>query len=227
MKETICIIPARGGSKGIPKKNILPLAGKPMLAWSILQAKASKTLANNVYVSSDSDEILSVAESFGARAIQRPIEISGDTASSESAIIHAYQEISKTKQVDYIVFLQPTSPIRKMDDIENAIQKIKKTGADSLLSVQPLRDYFLWKQQGKSHMSLNFDYKNRKRRQELEVTYLENGSIYIFKPELLLQNNNRLGGNIEVYEMDKMHSVQVDEPAEFKLCEQILKTLYP
>lgn len=225
MGISVCIIPARGGSKGIPNKNILNIAGKPLLAWSIESAIKTPSLNGHVYVSSDSNEILTVAEKFGAQAIKRPDAISGDTASSESAIIHAYEEIKKrtTEEIDYIVFLQPTSPVRAVNDIEQALNKIKVEKADSLLSVQVLKDYFIWGQEGDSVNSKNFDYKNRKRRQDIESTYLENGSIYIFKPELLLNSNNRLGGKITIHEMSKSHSQQIDEPEDFQICEYYLK----
>ncbi len=225
--SVVCIIPARGGSKGLPKKNILPIAGKPLVAWSIEQALCSKTLGKNVFVSSDSPEILDVAKTFGAKAIIRPNEISNDSSSSESALVHAYNEIKmQVPDIEYIVFLQPTSPVRSQDDIENAIQKIKADKADSLLSVQPLRDYFIWGKEHDTFSPQNFDYKNRKRRQEIETTYLENGSMYIFKPEILLKQNNRLGGKISVYEMDKVHSQQIDDERDLELCEYFLKRYY-
>lgn len=225
MGISVCIIPARGGSKGIPGKNILEIAGKPLLAWSIESALKSETLNHHVYVTSDSADILAVAEKYGAQPISRPDTISGDQASSESALIHAYDEIKKrtSEVIDYIVFLQATSPVRASNDVELALQKIFAEKADSLLSVQPLKDYFIWGQEADSFNSKNFDYKNRKRRQDIETTYLENGSIYIFKPEILLKTNNRLGGKITVFEMSKTHSQQIDEPEDFQLCEYFLK----
>jgi CMP-N,N'-diacetyllegionaminic acid synthase len=225
MGHVVCLIPARGGSKGIPNKNLIPLAGKPLVAWSIVRALNSPSIGKNVFVTSDSDEILATSVQYGAQAIKRPQEISGDTASSESALVHALGEISKTLKgtIDYVVFLQPTSPVRKPDDIENAIQTIKRENADSLLSVLPLRDYFIWGHEDGKVVSKSFDYRNRKRRQEIEKTFLENGSIYVFKPDILLKGNNRLGGKIALYEMDKIHSQQIDEKDELELCEYFLK----
>jgi CMP-N,N'-diacetyllegionaminic acid synthase len=221
----VCIIPARGNSKGIPKKNLLPLANKPLLQWSISQALDSK-LVDEVYVSSDSAEILTLAKKLGAKGIKRPADISGDTASSESALIHAYEEIKGAGKIDYIVFLQATSPVRKKTDIDDAIKKIQAEHADSLLSVKVLKDYFIWqKTEAGTFEPTNFDYKNRKRRQDLAATYLENGSIYVFKPEILIQNKNRLGGKICVYEMDPACSFQVDDPSDIKICEYFLTQL--
>lgn len=224
--NVVCIIPARGGSKGIPDKNIKMIAGKPLIQWSIEHAVASRAINVGVYVSSDSDDILRVAEKAGAIPLKRPDELSSDTATSESALKHAILEIRKSVHVDYVVFLQCTSPIRKHDDIDNALATMIEQDADSLLSVLKIKDYFVWQDKISSFngaSSLNFDYKDRKRRQDLPTQYLENGSIYIFKPQVLMNSNNRLGGKIALYPMEKFCSQQIDDDAEFMLCESILK----
>ena len=214
---------SRGGSKGIPKKNIIDVGGKPLVTWSINQALASRYLNNNVYVSSDSDEILEISSEYGAQKIRRPDELSGDMISSELALIHALDEIEKIQgTVDFIVFLQATSPLRKIDDIDNALKKLIEAKADSLLSVHPIHDFFIWDKKNETHISENFDYKDRKRRQDLPTKYLENGSIYIFRPEILRNMKNRLGGKIEVYEMDKIHSLQIDNLDELELADYFL-----
>lgn len=223
-----CIIPARGGSKGIPGKNIKPLAGKPLILWSIEQALNSSRINQGVYVSSDSDAILDEAEKAGAIAIKRPDSLASDSASSESALQHAIEVIQSKSDIDLIVFLQCTSPVRKKDDIDNAVAQLLENEADSLLSVLTIKDYFVW-QAGTSHQasasSVNFDYQSRKRRQDLPTQYLENGSIYVFKPEVLEQYGNRLGGKIALYPMEKYCSQQIDDDAEFMLCEAILNGL--
>lgn len=229
MDNIVCLIPARGGSKGIPGKNIADVGGKPLVAWSVLQGLGSPSLNKQVYVTSDSSEILQVAERFGGRTIRRPDDLSGDKASSESALVHALGEIAHLDErpIDWVVFLQPTSPVRKPGDIENAIQTVKREKADSLLSVQPLKDYFIWGHDSSGQVvSKSFDYRQRKRRQDLEPTYLENGSIYIFRPDILLKGGNRLGGKIALYEMDKIHSQQIDEPEDLDLCGYFLRRHY-
>ena len=223
-----CIIPARGGSKGIPGKNIKMLAGKPLINWSIEQALESKWITGGVYVSSDCQEILQVAARAGAIPIRRPELLACDTASSESALIHAIDAIEQDSRPDYLVFLQCTSPIRQRDDIDNAIETVITQDADSLLSVLKIKDYFVWQESNElncSASSVNFDYTDRKRRQELQTRYLENGSIYVFKPDVLQRFNNRLGGKIALYPMEKFCSQQIDDEAEFLLCESILKGL--
>ncbi|MCY7296219.1 acylneuraminate cytidylyltransferase family protein [Alteromonas sp. a30] len=223
-----CIIPARGGSKGIPGKNVKTLAGKPLIQWSIEQALNSQRINKGVYVSSDSDAILSVAETCGAIAVKRPDELSSDTASSEAALQHCIDVIRSQHDIDLIVFLQCTSPIRQQDDIDNAIATLLASEADSLLSVLTIKDYFVWQDSAnnnESAHSVNFDFQNRKRRQDLPTQYLENGSIYVFKPDVLAQYNNRLGGKIALYPMEKYCSQQIDDDAEFMLCDAILRGL--
>ncbi|MFC1580601.1 cytidylyltransferase domain-containing protein [Thermodesulfobacteriota bacterium] len=207
----ICIIPARGGSKGIPNKNIIDFCGKPLLAWSILQAKESQYV-KEVYVSSNSEEILSVAMEYGARAIPRPDELSTDFATSESALRHAIDEIeTQERRVDLVVFLQVTSPLRASEDIDQAILQLLNKESDSLLSATVLDDLCAFKQQGEKLLGITYDPYNRGRRQTRDLFYHDNGSIYIFRPNILRSNNNRLGGKIEVYEMPFWQSIEIDE----------------
>lgn len=213
--KIIAIIPARGGSKGIPKKNIVNFAGKPLLAWSILEAKLSKIISE-VYVTSDSSEILEIAEKYGARSILRPKGISGDTASSESALLHALSRIRE--EPDYVVFLQATAPLRKPDDIDNAIKRIIKQKADSLVSFIELRE-FIWSKAKGRLISLTFDYKNRKRRQELGPLLRENGSIFIFKPAILRRFKNRIGGRMAAYIMEPWQRADIDDKTDLEYCE--------
>lgn len=217
----VCIIPARGGSKGIPGKNIVDFAGKPLIAWSIEQAIKSKYI-KDVYVSSDSDDILSISSSFGAKTIKRPADISGNAATSESALLHALSEIKPAPEL--IVFLQAVAPLRKSEDIDRAIEKISGDNADSLFSGSYLGNFFVWMETEKGLKSLNYDFENRKRRQDIDKSYVdksyvENGSIYIFKPEVLKNGNNRLGGRISLYEMEFWQSFEIDTTEDLELCE--------
>jgi len=222
MSPIVTIIPARGGSKGIPSKNIHPIAGVPLISYSIQHSLGSPSI-DHTYVSTDSEAIATIAEAEGARIIKRPPAISEDTATSESALIHALEKIeTEIGAVSTVVFLQCTSPIRLPDDIENAIRQFENENADSLLSVCPVRDFFIWKKINDSAQSTNYDFKNRKRRQNIEKTYLENGSIYIFKPQLLKETNNRLGGKISFYEMPFWRSWQIDNKVDIPVVEHWL-----
>jgi CMP-N,N'-diacetyllegionaminic acid synthase len=222
----VAIIIARGGSKGIPKKNIIDFCGKPLISWTIMQCLNSKKISS-VWVSSDSKEILDISQRYGANIIQRPDKISGDSEASESAWAHAIKLInglSNSEKVDYILAPQVTSPLRHSSDFSNAIERIVKKKADSLVSVAEVEDFFMWKKNdGENPNSINYDYRNRKPRQEIEATYLENGSFYIFKPKVLKDNNNRLGGKIELFEMDRYKMFQIDNHEDIELASVIMK----
>jgi CMP-N,N'-diacetyllegionaminic acid synthase len=218
----ICaIIPARGGSKGIPRKNLIEFAGKPLLTWSIEQARSSRFI-DATYVTSDSQEIREVARRSGAGTIQRPHEISGDRATSESALRHALEILSTN--FDYVVFLQATSPLRRIYDIDNAVRRIQDDDSDSLFSASKLVDFNLWEARDGSLKSVNYDYKNRKPRQECtNELWIENGSIYVFKPDILYTYDNRLGGRISLYEMELWQAFEIDEPDDIPLCETFFR----
>lgn len=222
--QILFIIPARGGSKGLPGKNIKPLNGIPLLTHSVQHALHSK-FDKKVVVSTDDSAIAEVAIASGAEVIERPIDISGDTASSESALIHALTSVENSGYIpDLIVFLQCTSPIREPDDIDNAIDLIIKEQSDSLLSASP-NHRFIWKKGPEGFYSVNYDYNKRQRRQDLEPEFVENGSIYIFKPWVLKKNNNRLGGKVSLYLMSDESSYEIDSAMDFMIIENLMKGL--
>jgi CMP-N-acetylneuraminic acid synthetase/3-deoxy-D-manno-octulosonate 8-phosphate phosphatase KdsC-like HAD superfamily phosphatase len=263
MNKVLCIIPARGGSKGIPRKNLKLLAGKPLLAHSILHAKQTPSIAR-IVVSTDDDEIAAVAREWGAEVVPRPPEISGDKASSESALLHTLDTLQSTPELqvsglrshpsppapqasgfspqpsapspssdlrpltsvlyqpDLVVFLQATSPMRAPDDIQRAIETLKRDGADSLLSVGPVHG-FVWRvEKDGSTRSFSYDHLHRPRRQDAPEDLIENGSLYIFKPWVLRKYNNRLGGKIALHRMSVLDSFQIDEPGDFELLEALM-----
>ena len=218
------IIPARGGSKGIPRKNLLELCGKPLLAWSIEQAGAARTI-NQVWVSSDSDEILGVATRYGARPIRRPEALAGDDASSESAWLHAVDEIERSgASIDLVVGMQVTSPLREASDLDNALRDFHAQRYDSMLSCSEIRDYFVWRHGPDGQpISVSYDYRRRLPRQTIARHYLENGSFYIFTPDLLRRTGNRLGGRIGLYAMEPYKMFQIDTEDDVILCQAIMR----
>lgn len=220
--KVLVIIPARGGSKSIPRKNVLPLDGKPLIAYTIEQAQAAN-LVNRVIVSTDNAEIESVSVKYGAEVIPRPDEISGDTDPSESALIHSLSFLEQTESYkpDLVVFLQCTSPVRQPTDIDRAIQTLKDDGADSLLSVVRFHT-FMWHFVNGEAKPLDYDYRSRPRRQDRKLQFIENGSIYVFKPSILHKFGNRLGGRITLHEMDSSSSVDINTIDDFELCESLL-----
>ena len=215
----ISIIPARGGSKGILRKNIKFLYNKPLIAYSIEQSLKSK-LINDTFVSTEDDEIKIISRKYGAKVINRPPELATDTASTESVLLHASEVLNNN--FNYMVLLQPTSPIRYSKQIDKAIELIISQKGDSLLSVFENHS-FLWAKNG---TSINFNYKTRPRRQDKDWELVENGSIYITRKEILLKEKNRLGGKILTYLMPRWMSFEIDEQLDFELVEYLLKTKY-
>ncbi len=222
MGKCVAIIPARAGSKGIINKNIINFCNKPLIAWTIEQAKRAKCI-DEVYVSTDGDQIASISEQFGAKVIWRPKEIASDIASSEDALIHAIDTIEKDNFVSRVVSLHATSPTRIMDYIDNAMLVFENGNYYAVFSMSILEDYCIWEERNGKIESWSYDYRKRGRRQERKKMYLENGSIYIFTPEILRENNNRLGGKIGMYEMPFDHSYEIDSVEDIAICEFFMK----
>lgn len=219
--STVAIIPARGGSKGIPRKNLRLVGGLPLIVHTIRQAMES-TAVDRVYVSTDDAEIAEVSVSYGARVLLRPDDISGDTASSEAVLQHALPLMQADGAVDLMVFLQCTSPIRDQSDIDAAIATLWAEQADSLVSVAPSHR-FLWSQGTDGPRALNYDPANRPRRQDMAPQYVENGSIYIFKPWVLTQCNNRLGGRIALHVMSPRSAFEIDDELDLSIIDFLLR----
>ena len=219
----VAIIPARGGSKGIPKKNITPLNGKPLISYTIQQALKTPEI-NKIIVSTDDPEIKKVSKKYKAQVIDRPTNIAGDTATSESAIEHVLTELQKQKYTpDIIVFLQCTSPIRKNDDISNAINLLKDKNYDSVFSAT--ENYpFIWLDKNGNLEPLNKTYQQKRpMRQDRYPEYIENGSIYVFTKESFDKTKNRTSGKKGIYIMPYEHSFEVDSLFVLWLCEQIIR----
>ena len=219
--NVIAIILARGGSKGIPRKNVLDFAGHPLVAWTVMQAKLSKEI-DEVYISSDSDEILEIAKNYGANTIKRPEEISGDTAKSEDAIIHAISILGADQEM--IIMLEPTAPLRKVDDIDNCIKMFRNEEWDSCFSGALLQDFLLWKRDKNGNLnSLNYDYRNQGPRQLREPDYVENGAIFVFKPKIMVNEKNRFGGKIGLFPNNFWQSFEIDDPEDWEFVELIFR----
>ena len=218
----VAIIPARGGSKGIPQKNLRSVAGKPLIAHTIGQALAADKV-QRVIVSTDDPEIESISRQYGAEVMRRPGNISDDFASSESALMHVLSELRHHEgyEPDLIVFLQCTSPIRQPMDIDQAILKLQAENADSLLSVVPSHR-FIWVEANGETKPLNYDYKNRPRRQDLQPQFVENGSIYVFKPWVLESLRNRLGGKLALYVMQEDSAWDIDSLFDLEVVDKLM-----
>ena len=220
--KPVAIILARGGSKGIPNKNIVDFCGKPLLAWTIEHCLAGGV--DLVYVSSDADEILTTGEKYGAHSIRRPSDISGNEATSESGWIHALDLIEKEIGiVDWVLAPQATSPLRTAEDIRNGLKIANSNQYDSLFSCSIAGDLFYWEKRNGIFESSNYDWKNRQRKQDFQAQYIENGSFYLFKPEIIRKYNNRFGGRIGIVEMNFWQMFEIDYPEDLRICEALME----
>jgi N-acylneuraminate cytidylyltransferase len=224
MGDVAAVIPARGGSKGIPGKNLVEFCGRPLLVWSIEQALAVDGIAS-VWVSSESEPILAAAEAAGAETIERPREISADDASSEAAWLHAIDVLEEGGvELDLVVGMQATSPLREPSDLARALDDVAAQGCDSLFSAAALDDFYIWSRSADGAFdSMNYDWRNRGRRQEFGTQYVENGSFYVFRPGGIRETGNRLNGRIGVTEMELWKSFEIDTPEDLDLCETLMR----
>jgi N-acylneuraminate cytidylyltransferase len=218
-----CIILARGGSKGILKKNIINFCGKPLLAWTIEQCLNVDNVSD-VWVSSDDNDVLDVAKFYGAKIIKRPLDISGDTATSESAWLHAINYLEdRNIPLDVVLAPQVTSPLREVVDINNAISKFIKGDYDSMFSASIADDLFFWEESNNGIDSINYDYKNRKRRQNLKEQIIENGSFYLFKSKIIQNSDNRFGGKIGYSKMEFWKMFEIDNVEDLRMCSALMQ----
>ncbi|MCC9017129.1 cytidylyltransferase domain-containing protein [Flavobacterium lipolyticum] len=181
--KTIAIIPARGGSKRLPQKNIKLLGGIPLLAHSIMYAKANSAIIEEIYVSTDDENVKKIALEYGAKVIDRPADISGDHEATASALKHVLQNIDH--EVENVVLLQPTNPVRPESLLKETFEIYQKEDSDSLFTVS--RNY---KKFGKitDQKFVPYNYKIGQRSQDMEPIYFENGLLYITKASLILED---------------------------------------
>ncbi len=217
--NTVAIIPARGGSKGIPHKNIVPCAGKPLLAWTIEAALAANSVSQ-VIVSSDDQAILDCAVAAGALAFRRSDRLAQDDTPTEPVIQEVLQSL--TEEPAAVVLLQATSPVRTGQQIDEAVAMIER-GWDSVLSVVPSHAFLWWQTAGRGHP--NYDPDRRPRRQDMQQ-FQENGSIYVTTLRQWQRSKNRIGGRIGLYVMPEESALQIDTPLDLYLVEKILERLY-
>lgn len=220
-KTVVAIIPARGGSKGVKRKNLRNVGGKPLIAWTIEEARKSKYL-DRVILSSEDDEIIDIAMKYGCDVpFKRPVELARDDTPGIEPVLHALSQIIR---YDYVVLLQPTSPLRNADDIDKCIANCISINALSLVSVKELDTSPYWMLKldynGNIHPLLN-KWEESKRRQELPVVYALNGAVYVAKYEWLIKNRNFLSKDTKTYIMPAERSIDIDSEFDLKMVNYI------
>lgn len=209
--KIVSLILARGGSKGIPNKNIIKLNNKPLISYVI--NASLKSNVNETWVSSDSDEILKISKKYGSKIIKRPDELSTDFSTSEDALIH----FAKNIDFDILVFIQPTSPLLKSKYINKGLKMIINKQYDSVFSAYEEHWKPFW-----SNVPIGWDINNRPRRQDKEKYYVENGAFYITTRENLLSSKNRYSGNIGKVIMPINESFQIDTFDDLELIKKLI-----
>lgn len=223
-KKIVVLIPARGGSKGIPNKNIIDFQGMPLIQHSIEYAKQSKYI-DNIYVSTDNSEIKLISINCGATVIDRPKNISRDESSTESAIQHFVDTISLDLD-SIIVLLQPTSPLRPSNSLDEILKEMVDKNLDSIFTISALHPLTWNIIDGK--IKSNYNYKQRPRRQDFtdnQILYDENGSVYIFSLSMFKENKNRIGGKIGYFVFNEEYGKQIDTYFDLHIIDSIAQYL--
>ena len=221
----LAVIPARGGSKGIPLKNIYPVNGKPLLMYSLEMIKQVE-FDGDIVVSTDSERIKEVAASVpGIEIVDRPEDISGDKASTESALLHALEVMEKRKECVYdaVVTLQATSPLRTPQTVEACFKQYEtdRDKYDALLTLTETRiDY--WIKDGDVHYRRLYPDAPR-RRQDREPIYIENSAVYITDKQSLIETGSVLGHAVNGYVIPEREGVDINEPMDILIAEELLK----
>lgn len=219
--SAVAIIPARGGSKGIPRKNVRPLAGEPLVVHTIRHATSAAAI-DRVVVSTDDDEIAEVSRKAGAEVVMRPAAIAGDSAASETALLHVLEQLAATGyRPDEVVFLQCTSPLRRPGELDRAIAYFREGRFDSLftgLCTNPFR----WRRTANGMERINYAIGDRPMRQAREPEFVETGSFYITRRTLLESTGVRLGGKIGCWEMPPLYAFEIDSLEDFDVCAALI-----
>jgi CMP-N-acetylneuraminic acid synthetase/spore coat polysaccharide biosynthesis predicted glycosyltransferase SpsG len=213
----VAIIPARGGSKGIPRKNVRLLNGKPLIAYVIETAKRAKNI-DKVVVSTEDEEIASVSKQYGAEVIMRPPELSTDEVPLDPVIDYTVKRIEENFNVNIVVTIQPTSPLLKTETLEEIINKVQAEDLDTIITAVDDR-HLAWNKIDNQFVPR---YTKRVNRQYLPSEFRETGAVFATKREFVTENN-RIGNNLSLFEVDKYESVDIDSPLDWWVAEKLLR----
>jgi len=214
--ETVAVIPARGGSKGVPRKNLRRVGGIPLIARAITTARAADRI-DRVVVSTDDPQIAAVAHEWGADVVTRPAALSGDTASSESAVEHALGELARLGiDVGVVVLIQATSPFIDPADVDAAVERVRAGESDCVFSAVESWG-FLWRTASAGAVGINHDHRRRPRRQEREPEFLETGAFYVMDAAGFRSAKHRFFGRIGIALVPEAHAIEIDTEEQLAL----------
>ena len=221
--KVISIILARGGSKGLPNKNILKINNKPLISYTIEASLNSKFISKTI-VSSDSEEIINISKRCGAETLIRSEKLSGDEIASETVISNVLDNILNINQYDYLILLQPTSPLRNENHIDEAFDIFFDTNANSLISCKkidnaPLKAFVLENNYLRGISNNNFPFM---RRQDLPSLFMPNGAIYICSIKEFKKNLSLFSDKTIMYEMDNNSSIDIDNMNDLIIAERLI-----
>jgi CMP-N-acetylneuraminic acid synthetase len=216
------VIPARGGSKQIPRKNIREICGVPLIAWNIDAARRAR-LIDEVIVSTDDPGIAEIARRYGAEVVMRPAELAGDFVPSEEALIHVVESLDADAQPDIVAFLQCTSPTTLPDDIDGTICAVASGRNDCAVTGIPFH-YFVWQENGEGSMSgVNHDESRRLMRQERTPEFLEIGACYVMRTAGLLEHRRRFFGRVGMHIISPKRAIEIDDEDDWAVAESWLE----
>ena len=224
--KVLAIIPARGGSKGLPGKNIIDLCGKPLIAWTIEAARHSRYLDRTI-LSSDDQEIIAVSSDYKCGVpFVRPPELASDTASSLDVVRHAVRCVAG---YDLVVLLQPTSPLRTAADIDSALEQLVQTNAQGTVSVCRVSEHPHWMFMRDEHNHLKkFVQKvSAHRRQELPELFIPNGAIYIVRADMIEVSTSLILDDALAFEMDTLASIDIDNEIDLQIAKSLMPRRWP
>lgn len=226
-ERILCVVPARGGSKGVPRKNLRTVAGRPLIWWTIQQALACRP-AMDVVVSTEDEEIAGVARDAGAEVpFLRPHELAQDTTATEPVVRHTMQQMeSLGRRPDAVMLLQATSPIRLPGTLDRAVAEFVASGADSMVGVVPQAPFLWW---AGDPPRADYPVYDRPRRQDLTLEtfrYRETGSLYLTRTEIYEQHDNRLGGHVALFVMDEIEGIDIDSEVDLTIADAELQGLH-
>jgi CMP-N,N'-diacetyllegionaminic acid synthase len=220
----LAVIPARGGSKGIPRKNLRAVLGKPLLAYTVEAARAAR-LVDVVAVSTEDPQIAFVARRAGAEVVDRPPELATDEAPTEPALLHAVREIERRqgRPADIVLLLQATSPLRTASSIDTAVRMLVATGCDSVVAVTEDRTAHFVGRIEQGRFIPPYDPRQRRRRQDLPALYRETGALYAVRRDTLFALECRMGGDMRPLVLGEEESIDIDSPGDLARVEAILQ----